>query len=88
VNLSPQGWQTFVWSGPDATDAAVALGLSCLSGKYAIAYEWVGTASPPQWLRYVPGLPLLSNITVVNKYDSLLVLITAAGVTCDMPVAP
>jgi len=86
VNLSPQGWQTFVWSGPDATDAAVALGLSCLSGKYAIAYEWVG--STQQWLRYVPGNSLLSSITVVNKYDSLLIAITAAGVTCDMPVAP
>jgi parallel beta-helix repeat protein len=88
VNLSPQGWQTLIWSGPDATDPAVALGLSCISGKYAIAYEWAGTATPAQWLRYVPGLPLLSNITVVNKYDSLLVLITAAGVTCDMPVTP
>jgi nitrous oxidase accessory protein NosD len=86
VNLSPQGWQTLVWSGANATDPAVALGLSCLSGKYTIAYEWVG--STQQWLRYVPGNSLLSSITVVNKYDSLLVLITAAGVTCDVPIAP
>jgi hypothetical protein len=86
VNLSPQGWQTFVWSGPNATDPAAAL--TCISGKYAIAYEWVGTTTPAQWLRYIPGNSLLSNITVVNKYDSLLIAINAAGVTCDMPVAP
>jgi len=86
VTLSPQGWQTFVWSGANATDPAAAL--SCISGKYSIAYEWVGTTTPSQWLRYIPGNSLLSNITVVNKYDSLLIAINAAGVTCDMPVAP
>jgi len=86
VSLSPQGWQTLVWSGADATDPAAVLGLSCLSGKYAIAYEWVGSSQ--QWLRYIPGNSLLSNITVVNKYDSLLIAITAAGVTCEMPIDP
>jgi hypothetical protein len=85
VNLSPQGWQTFVWSGADATDPAVAL--ACISDKYGIAYEWIGTTTPAQWLRYIPGRPELSNITAVNKYDSLLVLITADGVSCQMPVA-
>jgi len=85
VNLSPQGWHTLTWSGADATDPAAVLGLSCLSGRYAIAYEWVGSSQ--QWLRYIPGNSLLSNITAVNKYDSLLIAITAAGVSCDMPVA-
>jgi hypothetical protein len=46
----------------------------------------MGTSTPAQWLRYIPGRPELSNITAVNKYDSLLVLITADGVSCQMPV--
>jgi len=85
VSLSPAGWHDLTWSGPDATDPTTAL--TCISGKFSIGYMWVGTSTPPQWLRYVPGQPLLSNITALNKYDSLLVDITASGVSCVMPVA-
>ncbi len=84
VDLNPAGWHSFVWSGPSATDPTTAL--SCISGKFAIAYE-IDPASGG-FLRFVPGNSALSNITVVNKYDSLLVSINADGVTCEMPVAP
>ena len=81
LNLSPAGWHSFVWTGASATDPATAL--ACLGTNYTIAYEWVG--STQQWLRYVPGQPTLSSITVANKYDALLVYITAA-VTCTMAI--
>jgi hypothetical protein len=83
VSLSPAGWHSFVWTGASATDPATAL--ACLGANYSIAYEWMG--STQQWLRYVPGQPILSSITAVNKYDALLVLTTAA-VTCNMSVSP
>jgi hypothetical protein len=85
LNLSPAGWQSFVWTGASATDPATAF--SCIAGKFQIAYEWVGTATPPMWLRYVPGVTDASTITTVNKYDAFLVFITADDVTCVMPVA-
>ena len=84
VNLSPQGWHTLSWSGANATDPATAL--ACLSSNFSIAYMYVGATQ--DWLRYIPGNATLSNITAVNKYDSLFVLISAAGVTCEMSVAP
>ena len=81
-----QGWNNFVWTGADATAAATAL--SCLAGppvQFAIAYHWDGTA----WKRYVPDDPGITTLTTVDKYDSLLVLITASGVQCaDMPIEP
>lgn len=84
IDLSPQGWHGLTWSGADATDPETAL--TCIEGDFEIAYMWVGTSQ--QWLRFVPDEPLLSNIAALDKYDSLLVLITAAGVTCTMPVVP
>jgi len=37
----------------------------------------------------VPDRPEISTLTTVDKYDSLMVLITASGVVCqDMPVVP
>jgi hypothetical protein len=62
--------------------------LSCIDGNYVIAYRLV--ALNQSFQRYVPGNAALSNMTNVNKYDDLLVLVTtAAGVQCqDMPVDP
>ncbi|MCJ7811295.1 MAG: hypothetical protein MUP62_03765, partial [Dehalococcoidia bacterium] len=79
-----QGWNNFVWTGSSGTAAEAAL--SCIAGKFAIAYEWTGA----NWKTYVPGRcaePGLCTLTTVNQYDSLLVLITASGVQCtNMPV--
>ena len=81
-NLSPQGWHSLAWSGAKGTIPATAL--SCIEGKLSIAYMYVGTTG--DWLRYVPGNTTLTNITAVNKYDSLFVLINVAGASCVMPV--
>jgi parallel beta-helix repeat protein len=74
------GWNNFVWTGSDGTAAETAL--QCISGKFAVAYEYDGTS----WKRYVPGEPDISTLATVDKYDSLLVLITASGVQCTMTV--
>lgn len=84
VNLSPAGWHNFVWTGATGTEPGTAL--ACISGKFSIAYEWVDSLQLFQ--RYVPGVAELSNMDPLTKYDPLLVLITAEGVTCQMPVAP
>jgi hypothetical protein len=37
----------------------------------------------------VPGQPDITTLATVDKYDSLLVLVTASGVQClGMPVEP
>ena len=82
INLSPQGWHTVAWSGANATAAGTAL--ACVSGNFSIAYMYVGTTQ--DWLRYVPGNTTLTNLETVNKYDSLFLLISAANVSCIMPV--
>jgi parallel beta-helix repeat protein len=80
------GWNNFVWTGATGTDPATVL--SCIDGNYVIAYRFV--ALNQSFQRYVPGDAVLSNMTNLNKYDNLLVLVTtAAGVQCqDMPVDP
>ena len=83
VNLSPAGWHNFVWTGASATAPETAL--TCISGKFSIAYEWVDSAQV--FHRFVPGVTELSNMLPLTQYDPLLVLITAEGVTCVMPVA-
>ena len=78
-----QGWNNFVWTGATGTEPATVL--SCIDGNYAIAYRLVAGG----WERYVPGNAALSNMTNLNQYDNLLVLVTASGVQCaDMPVEP
>ena len=86
IDLSPQGWQDLAWSGANATDPGTVL--ACISGKYSIAYAWEGPTAG--FKRYVEGcaIPGICNMSPLNKYDTLLVNITAAGVTCVMPVAP
>ena len=86
IDLSPQGWQDLAWSGANATDPGTAL--ACIAGKYSIAYAWEGPTAG--FKRYVEGcaIPGICNMSALNKYDTLLVNITAAGVTCVMPVAP
>lgn len=86
INLSPQGWHDLAWSGADATDPGTAL--SCIAGKYSIAYAWEGPTAG--FKRYVEGcaIPGICNMAALNKYDTLLVNISAAGVSCVMPVAP
>ncbi len=89
-DLTPQGWHNFVWTGANDTPAETAL--SCIAGppaEFAIAYQWTGPLTG--WLRYVPDRcaePGLCTLTTVDKYDSLLVMITASGVQCEMPVDP
>ena len=86
IDLSPQGWQVLAWSGANATDPGTVL--ACISGKYSIAYAWEGPTAG--FKRYVEGcaIPGICNMAPLNKYDTMLVNITAAGVTCEMPVAP
>ena len=80
------GWNNFVWTGADATAADTAL--NCIAGppvQFDIAYKLEGSS----WLRYVPDDPTLTNLTTVDKYDNLLVLVTASDVQClGMPVDP
>jgi len=78
-----------VWTGPNDTAAATVL--DCIgAGNYSIAYHWGGPLEG--WTRYVPGrcgVTGLCNLTTIDKYDALMVLITASGVQCeDMPVDP
>jgi parallel beta-helix repeat protein len=82
IDLSPQGWHSLAWSGADATAPEDAL--NCIAGQFNIAYMYVGTTG--EWLRFVPGNDLLSNIETVDKYDSLFVLINVAGAECIMSV--
>jgi parallel beta-helix repeat protein len=86
IDLSPQGWHDLAWSGADATDPGTAL--ACISGDYSIAYAWEGPTAG--FKRYVEGcaIPGICNMAALNKYDTLLVNISAAGVSCVMPVAP
>jgi parallel beta-helix repeat protein len=86
VDLSPPGWHDLAWSGADATDPGTAL--ACIAGKYSIAYAWEGPTAG--FKRYVEGcaVPGICNMSDLNKYDTLLVNITAADVTCVMPVVP
>jgi hypothetical protein len=77
------GWDSFVWTGGDGTTADAAL--QCIAGNFSVAYEWDGTS----WKRYLPGRCAevgMCTLTTVNKYDSLLVQITANEVQCTMPV--
>jgi len=77
------GWNNFGWSGADATAADTVL--SCIAGNFAIAYGLEAGG----WLRYVPGQPDITTLATVDKYDTLLVLVTASGVQClGMPVEP
>jgi parallel beta-helix repeat protein len=85
IDLSPAGWHSLVWSGANATDPGVAL--ACIAGDYSIAYAWEGPTMG--FKRWVEGcaVPGICNMAPLNKYDALLVNITAAA-TCEMPVAP
>jgi hypothetical protein len=86
VDLSPPGWHDLAWSGADGTGPADAL--ACVSGKYGIAYAWQGPDAG--FTRYVEGCPVpgICTMGLLDKYDSLFLLITSEGATCEMPVAP
>ncbi len=86
IDLSPQGWHDLGWSGADATDPGTAL--ACIAGDYSIAYAWEGPTAG--FKRYVEecAIPGICNMAALNKYDTLLVNISAAGASCAMPVAP
>jgi parallel beta-helix repeat protein len=85
IDLSPPGWHDLAWSGANATDPGTVL--ACVAGKYSIAYAWEGPTAG--FKRYVEGcaVPGICNMAPLNKYDTLLVNITAAA-SCVMPVAP
>ena len=86
IDLSPPGWHDLAWSGADATDPGTAL--ACIAGDYSIAYAWEGPTAG--FKRYVEGcaIPGICNMAALNKYDTLLVNISAADASCEMPVAP
>ena len=81
------GWNNFVWTGASGADPATAL--SCIEGNYGIAYRLV--AANQTFERHVPSRcdeqPGLCNMSRLNTDDNLLVLVTAPGLVCDMPVA-
>ena len=85
IDLSPPGWHDLAWSGADGTDPGTAL--ACIAGEYSIAYAWEGPTTG--FKRYVQGcaVPGICNMAALDKYDTLLVNITAAA-SCVMPVAP
>lgn len=80
----PAGWNDFVWTG--ASDTAPATVLNCIDGDYAIAYRFMETGQTFE--REVPGDALLSNMGNLDKYESLLVLVTTATQCQGMPVDP
>jgi len=80
----PAGWNDFVWTG--ASDTAPATVLNCIDGDYAIAYRFMETGQTFE--RQVPGDALLSNMGILDKYESLLVLVTTATQCQGMPVDP
>jgi parallel beta-helix repeat protein len=86
IDLSPPGWHDLAWSGADATDPGTTL--ACIADKYSIAYAWEGPTAG--FKRYVEGCAIqgICNMAALNKYDTLLVNISAAGASCAMPVAP
>jgi hypothetical protein len=86
VDLTPPGWHSLVWSGADATDAGAAL--ACIAGKYSIAYAWEGPTAG--FRRHIDGCPVpgICNMSPLDEYNAVMVNITAADVTCVMPVAP
>jgi parallel beta-helix repeat protein len=86
IDLSPAGWHDLAWSGAAATDPGAAL--ACIAGDYSIAYAWEGPTAG--FKRHVEGcaIPGICNMADLNKYDTLLVNISAAGTSCVMPVAP
>jgi cysteinyl-tRNA synthetase len=85
LDLSPAGWHSLVWTGPSGTDPETAL--ACIDGRYGAAYRWVG--STKTFERWVPDRADISNMGDLNKYDSLLVLITDGGAQCvGMPIDP
>lgn len=85
LDLSPTGWHSFVWTGPSGTDPETAL--ACIDGFYGVAYRWVG--STKTFERWAPDRPDISNMGDLDKYDSLLVLVTDSGAQCErMPIDP
>jgi cysteinyl-tRNA synthetase len=85
LDLSPAGWHSFVWTGPSG--AAPQTALACIDGSYGVAYRWV--SGPKAFERWVPDRLAISNMGSLNKYDSLLVLITESGAQCvGMPIEP
>jgi len=79
-----QGWENFVWTGANDTDPEAAL--ECIDGKYSVAYKWTGEARG--WERYVPGhcdQVGICNMTSLNTYDPLLVMMTEAATCMGMP---
>jgi len=77
-DLGPPGWHSFVWTG--ASETAPEMALACIDGSYGVVYRWVGSTGAFE--RWVPERPAISNMGDLNKYDSLLVLITDSGAQC------
>jgi cysteinyl-tRNA synthetase len=85
LDLSPAGWHSFVWTGASGTAPETAL--ACIDGSYGVVYRWVGGSGTFE--RWIPSRPDISNMGTLNKYDSLLVLITDSSAQCvGMPIDP
>jgi cysteinyl-tRNA synthetase len=85
LDLSPAGWHSLVWTGPSGTAPQTAL--ACIDGSYGVVYRWVGGSETFE--RWVPDSPAISNMGNLNKYDSLLVLITESDAQCvGMTIEP
>jgi len=66
--------------------AGARVGKGGRSYAHAIAYRLDSNGT---YQRYVPGRTGLSSMGNLNKYDSLLVLITESGARCvGMPIEP
>jgi len=72
VSLS-EGWNSVCYAGQSK---AVQEATAGIAGKFSVLYRLLDTQA---WARYVPGRPELSDISQVQKYDSVLVLVTQAG---------
>jgi len=74
VNLA-QGWNSVCYTGQQK---AIANATSGIAGKFAILYM---LGEDQGWAKYIPGTSQPSDIGELKTYDSVLVLVTAAGGT-------
>jgi len=77
VNLA-QGWNSVCYTGsPEPPEHAT----SSIAEHLAVLY---GVGSDQTWGRYVPGRPALTNISLIDRYSAVLLLVTG-DTTWTMP---
>jgi hypothetical protein len=70
-----QGWNSVCYTGQAKV---VQEATESIAGKFGILYRFLNTQV---WARYVPERPDLSDISQLQQYDSVLVLVAEAGAT-------